>query len=139
MSHDYIFYFESSSSHLIFYKFVIPSHILSRKNVITLSLSLIFILFCNSTLGWWIIVSFYNTILGWYNWWCVFEFSITSLVFPSYSFCLIFVWLIVNYFGSENLNLYQNKIFTVYLNVLINYLSNIKCNFVMHFDNIFET
>ena len=74
LTHDYILYFDASSSHFILY--------LSPKKgnyFFSLSLSLyicvcvcvcvwvLFILFCKFTLGWWIIVFFYNTILGLYD------------------------------------------------------------------------
>ena len=51
-----------------------------------------------------------------------FEFAVTCTLSPSCSFGL-------------NLNLYENKIYTtMYLNVSINYLSNMNCKFVMRFD-----
>ena len=78
--------------------------ILSWKNDYSLSLSRFYILPCNSTLVWWIIV-FFKT-LFWVNmyWCCIFEFLITSSLSTFYSFCLNFFFfeLILSYFGSDN-------------------------------------
>ena len=93
---------------------------LFQKNVITLSLSLLLILSCNSTLDWFFF--FFN---------CVSTFGLIH--FGSVFF---------EVFRSENLSLYQNTIYMImYSNVSINYLNNINCKFVMRFgyhDNLFK-
>ena len=107
---------------------------LSRKRwLFSLSLSLAYYLFSLAiyfrlmNIRLLIIVFLYNTILDKYN------LVVCFLSFPSHVFFLpliTFVWFLFNiifsFFGSENLNLYQNTNFAIYLNVSINYLSNIK-------------
>ena len=132
---------------------------LSQKVIFSLSLSLSYYLFSLAmyfrlmNIQLLIIVFLYSTILGKY------DLLVCFLSFPSQVFSLpiiIFVWFLLNiifsYFGSENLNLYQNKILAIYLNMPINYLSNIKFFFFQAFiimiisftrmwnlNNIFET
>ena len=99
------------SSHLIFYRFlIILSHILSWKS--GYSLSWFFILTCNSTLYWWINVTFKNLIWVHMFWCCIFSSPITSTLSLSLSlsFGLIFFELILDYFGSKNLSLFLNTI-----------------------------
>ena len=109
---------------------------LSKKVIFSLSLSLSYYLFSLAmyfrlmNIQLLIIVFLYSTILGNY------DLVVYFLSFPSQVFSLpiiAFVWFLLNiifsYFGSENLNLYQNTILAIYLNVPINYLSNIKCFF----------
>ena len=88
----FIWYF---FSHFIFY-FSPEKGDYDLSLSLSLSLSLyiyiyIYILFCNFTLGWWIIV-FFILILGQYNLvvCLIFKFSVTSLLSPSFSFCLTF-------------------------------------------------
>ena len=124
-----LFYIYSFYSHLIFYKFLILSHILSWKS--DYFLSLFYILPSNSNFGWWIIV-FFKT-LFWVNtyWCCIFEYSITSTLSSFYSFGLILFELILSYFGSDNWNYIKTQ-YWLWIWVCL-YLCNIECNFVMIF------
>ena len=100
------------SSHIIFYRFlIILSHILSWKS--GYSLSWFFILTCNSTLYWWINVTFKNLIWVHMFWCCIFSSPLQVLSLSlslSLSFGLIFFELILDYFGSKNLSLFLNTI-----------------------------
>ena len=66
---------------------------------------------------------------------CFLSFPPQVLSFPLITLVCSFFELIIRLFESENLSLYQNTIYmATYLNVPINYLSNINCNYVISFD-----
>ena len=120
----WLYFLFDASSHFIFY-------FSPEKGDYSLSLSLyiyiyIYILFYNFTSGWWIIVFFIIYYFGLIQFGSVFDFlSFLSQVFslPLLAFVwLFFFWdIILSYFGSEILNLYQNTMLAMYLNVSINY------------------
>ena len=66
---------------------------------------------------------------------CFLSFSPQVISLPLITLICSFFELIIRLFESENLSLYQNTIYmAMYLNVPINYLSNINCNYVISFD-----
>ena len=57
LTYDYIFYFDVSFSHFIFY-FSLEKGDYSLSLSLSIYIYILFIIFCNFTLGWWIIVFF---------------------------------------------------------------------------------
>ena len=103
-------------------------HYLLEKKMSTLSLSLlIFYSFFQINFRLMNHCVFYNSILGEYILVLYFLVPITNNLSPSNNFGLILFELVFsNYFGSEDLYLYQNTTMIMHFNMPINYLSNTK-------------
>ena len=128
---DYIFYFDYSCSHIIFYK-LSNSGLSQKRWLFSFSIIYSFLQLNFRLMNHYI---FFITLF-----WVNIQFYVCFLVLhhrPSLPL-IAFVWflfdIIFSYFESVKLEFILKHNLAMYLNVFVNYLSNIRSNFVLSFD-----